>query len=356
MVGTLDEVDIDQALIETAVNKIHRGKFGEVHSMLIFKDNKLVFEEYFQGHNYQWDAPGHYGEWVAWDRSMPHCVHSVTKSITSICIGIAIDKGYIESVHQSIFDFLPEYQYLKIDGKEKITIEHLLTMTSGLEWEEWNAPLSSIENDQIGIWFSEKKPLEYILERPLIFEPGTKFNYSGGNMEILGEILKNASGMAIDEFSAKYLFKPLGISSFDWWLKFRTGEIIAASGLKLNPRDMVKIGVPFVNKGAWNGEAVLSPFWVERSGTTFPGNESIKIPGEDLGKVGYAYTWWTKNFSKSGKRINWFSANGWGGQKIIILPGLNTVIVFTGGNYTSRVREFKILKNYVLPAIVLPVN
>ena len=98
-VGSLDEVNIDLALIEKAVNDINRGKFKEVHSMLIFKDNRLVLEEYFQGHKYEWDAPNHHGELVTWDKSMSHHIHSVTKSITSTCIGIAIDEGFIESVH-----------------------------------------------------------------------------------------------------------------------------------------------------------------------------------------------------------------------------------------------------------------
>jgi len=125
-VGTLDEVNIDSALIEKAMNDINRGKFKEVHSLLIFKNNRLVLEEYFQGHKYQWDAPNHHGELVTWDRDMMHVCQSVTKSITSACIGIAIDEGFIESVHQSIFDYLPEHQHLNTDGKDKITIEHLL--------------------------------------------------------------------------------------------------------------------------------------------------------------------------------------------------------------------------------------
>ena len=109
-VGSLDEVNMESALIVKAANKIHGGLYKEVHSMLIFKDNKLVFEEYFKGHEYKWDGVSHHGDLVTWDWTMLHDVKSVTKSITSTCIGIAIDKGFIESVHQSIFDYLPEHQ------------------------------------------------------------------------------------------------------------------------------------------------------------------------------------------------------------------------------------------------------
>ncbi|MGB6873242.1 MAG: serine hydrolase [Dehalococcoidia bacterium] len=355
-VSTLEEVNIDSALIEKAVNEINRGKYREVHSMLIFKDGMLVLEEYFQGHEYQWDAPKHHGELVTWNRSMSHCVHSVTKSITSICIGIAIDKGFIDSVHQSIFDYLPEHQHLNTDEKDKITIEHLLTMTSGLEWMEWNAPYSSRDNPIIEIWFQEaeqnKDPFTFVLEGSLIDEPGTSFRYYGGNQIVLGGIIENATQMDIDEFSAKYLFGPLEIDSFDWWLRFESGVIEAAGGLKMTPRDMAKIGVTFLNEGVWNGERIVSGQWVEKSAIAFPGNEGINVPGTDKRNVGYYYSWWTKTFSNSGKEINMFYAEGWGGQNIFVFPELNTVVVFTGGTYTSTVKTFTLLEKYIIPALI----
>lgn len=354
-VGTLDEVNIDFELIEKAMSDINRGKYGEVHSMLIFKDAKLVLEEYFDGHKYQWDAPGHHGELVAWNRSMPHCVHSVTKSITSACIGIAIDKGFIESVDQSIFDYLPEYQHLSTDGKDQITIEHLLTMTSGLEWMEWNAPYSSRDNPIIEIWFQEaeqhKHPFTFILEGSLVAAPGTGFRYFGGNQIVLGGIIENATQMDIDEFSEEHLFEPLGIDSFDWWSRFESGVIEAAAGLKMPPRDMVKIGVTYLNNGVWNGERIVSEQWVEKSAIPFGNNKGIDVPGTDERNVGYSYSWWTKTFSDAGKEMDMFYALGWGGQSISISPDLNTVVVFTGGTYTSSTRTFSLLERYIIPAI-----
>ena len=346
-VGTLDEVSIDSELIEKAVNGINRGKYREVHSMLIFKDDKLVLEEYFEGHEYQWDAPDHHGELVTWNSSMLHEIMSDTKSITSICIGIAIDKGFIESVNQSIFDYLPEHQHLNTDGKDKITIEHLVTMTSGLEWDEWSAPLSSADNDVVGIWFSDKDPLTFILERPLVDEPGTIFTYNGGNQIVLGEIIKYATNMTIDEFSGKYLFEPLGIDSFDWWEQFENGVFEAAGGLKMTPRDMVKIGVTFLDSGIWNGEQIISEQWVEKSATPYADNKGIDVPGTDKRNVGYSYTWWTKEYPES----DMFYAGGWGGQNIFVFPELNAVVVTTGGTYTSSTRTFSLLEKYIIPAL-----
>lgn len=354
-VDSLKSVGIEKNLICKAVSRIENDKYGEIHSMLIYKNDKLVFEDYYEGHKYQWDAPGHYGDYIKWNRDMQHCIHSDTKSIVSLCIGIAIDKGFIKSVNQSIFDYLPNYQHLNVNNKEYITIEHLLTMTSGLEWEEWAISLSSVENDQIAIFFSDVDPINYVLGSEFAAVPGTRFNYSGGDIQILVEILENASGMKLDEFSEKYLFEPLGITSFDWWLKFPHGDQIqGAGGLKLTPRDMIKIGTLMLNNGMWRGNQVVSKSWVDKCKKPYKGNTGIKIPGEDLGKVGYSYTWWTKEFEYNNNDISMFFAVGWGGQKIIILPDLDMVVVFTGANYNSKVHEFKILKRFILPAIFQP--
>ena len=337
--------------MEKLLNEINRGKYDEVHSLLIFTDENLVLEEYFEGHIFQWDAPNAHGELVKWDKFMEHMVMSDTKSITSICIGIAIDEGFIESVHQSIFDFLPEYQHLNTGGKDKITIEHLVTMTSGLKWDEWGASPNSADNDIGALWFFHSQdPITSILERPLTDKPGTSFTYSGGNMILLGEIIKNATKMNLDEFSERYLFQPLGIDS-SHWDQFENGVIDGAGGLDITPRDMAKIGVTFLNKGVWNEKQIISEQWVNKSATSFPGNDRINVPGTDERNTGYSYSWWTKSFSDSGKEINMYYAGGWGGQLIMVAPELNTVIVLTGGNYEAEVKIFEILEEYILPAI-----
>ncbi len=349
-VGALNEAGIDERLIESAAGRIKEGRYKEVHSMLIVKDNKLVFEEYFPGHRYKWDAPYHHGELVTWHRDMLHNLMSDTKSITSACIGIAIDRGYIQSLSQSIFDYLPCHDHLKIGGKEKITIEHLLTMTSGLEWKEWSAPYSSVQNPCIGIWFQEKDPITFILDRPLVAEPGTCFSYSTGNMVILGEILRNASNMSIDAFSKKYLFEPLQIDTSAWILKYENG--VDANNLMLMPRSMAKIGMMFLNNGIWNGRKIISEKWVEKSTQFYLGNIEINVPGENSGKNGYSYSWWIHKISYHGRSIDMYYAGGWGGQHIMVIPELDTVVVFTGGNYVTKRPPFKILKKFILPAII----
>ena len=140
------------------------------------------------------------------------------------------------------------------------------------------------------LWFSCEDPITCILEAPLISEPGTNFTYNGGGIILLGEILKNATGMDIDEFSKKYLFEPLGIDSYNWKLIFENGVIDTAGGVKVTSRDMAKIGETFLNNGIFNEKQIISEQWIEKSATPYQGNTSIKFPGEDFGKVGYAYT------------------------------------------------------------------
>jgi CubicO group peptidase (beta-lactamase class C family) len=349
-VGTLDEVDIDSAILTEAVNTIYCGRYKEVHSILIFKNNRLVLEEYFKGHKYQWDASNYHGELVDWNREMPHPIMSCTKSFTSACIGIAIEKGFINNVHQSIFDYLPNHQHLKTNNREYITIEHLLTMTSGLVWDEWGAAHGTSANDIDMLYLDCDDPITCVLERPWSAEPGEKFTYNGGGMVILGEILKNATNMNIDEFSKKYLFKKLGVDSTQW-TQFENGMFDAANSLRLTPRDMLKFGVTYLNGGMWNDKRIISSEWVVKSSKIYNQNKGIDIPMENSGKNGYAYLWWISELSHSGNKIKMFRANGWGGQSIMVFPEIDMVVVFTGGNYNANSSLYEIIEKWVFPAI-----
>lgn len=349
-VGNLEGVGIDARKIVKGVGKIKSGSFGEVHSMLIYKQDSLVLEEYFQGHQYKWDAKDYHGELVNWNRNMTHDMMSCTKSITSACIGIAIEKGFIKDIHQSIFDYLPNHQHLKVNNREYITIEHLVTMTSGLAWDEWSASHGSSANDIDALWFDCKETISCVLDRPWWKEPGELFTYNGGGTIILGEILKNASGMTLYEFAKTYLFEPLEITNTQWH-HFPGGVWDGSGSLHMTPRDMIKFGTTYLKNGQWDGKRIIPSNWVEKSSVPFNNNIDINIPGEDSGKNGYGYTWWTSEFSHAGNKIKMFRAGGWGGQEIMVFPELDMVVVFTGGNYADKTHLYKIINRYVLPAI-----
>lgn len=348
--GDIRQTGIETEPIYKAAKQILSGEYGEVHSLLVFLNGELLLEEYFPGHKYKYEAKEYLGQRVIWNRDMSHALLSVTKSIVSTCIGLAIKHGYIKSAAQSIFDYLPGYSDLASEEKRKITIKHLLTMTPGLEWKEWGHSNSSRSNDVLNIWYSQD-PVRYVLEKPMLHQAGSVFNYSGGNMIVLGEILRNASGLDIEKFSEKYLFGPLGIKSALWDDTFRTGAYDTGGGLSLTPRDMLKIGITFLQNGSWQDNEILPPEWIQNSSSAFGNNTGINIPGIDDGKSGYSYAWWIYKTKIKGRTIRYYGAGGWGGQEIMVFPELNAVIVFTGGNFVREVKVFTILKKYILPAL-----
>lgn len=350
-VGLLEDAGLDSQMLLTAAGRIQQEKYGEVHSLLIYKNDRLVFEEYFPGHRYQWDGPYYYGEYVQWDKSMYHQIMSCSKSVTSACIGIAVEKGFIGNVHQSIFDYLPDYQEFNTGAKSRITIEHLLTMTSGLEWDEWHGAHGTTANDIDRLYFEcVDDPLRCVLEKPMVSEPGESFTYNGGGTITLGEILRNATGMDIVEFSKMHVFTPLGIDSIQWD-GYPNGIVETGGGLHLRPRDMLKFGITYLDKGKWKGEQLIPADWVEKSSVIFGNNKKINIPIEDSGKNGYGYSWWISEVGKSGHKTKMYRANGWGGQVILVFPEKDMVVVFTSGNYAGKSHLFEILERYILPAV-----
>lgn len=351
IVGTIGEVGLTLDPLGRAIDRIRDGKFGEVHSILVYKDGLLVVEEYFPGHDYDWGSPNFHGAWVQWNEKRQHNIHSVGKSITSACVGIAIKQGMITSLDDPIFDYLPDYQDQKQGGKGQITIEHLLTMTSGLGWDEWGTSYSSEENDVIRLYLECQDPIVCILEKPLIHDPGSTFNYSGGDMILLGRIVENASGIDIENFSWEYLFRPMGINDPPWnWI---TDTVINAGGDQLlTPRDMLKFGILYLNDGAWKDQKIIPEYWSERSSMPYGSNTRIEVPGVDGGPKGYGYTWWTDELRIKGNNIPVFFGLGFGDQRIYVLPDLEAVVVFTGGNYISSDPSLGILRDYILPAMM----
>ncbi len=345
-VANIELTDLDTVVLFKALERIKRGKYPEVHSLLVYKDDNLILEEYFPGHDYDWEQPKFWGPEVNWDKDRLHNIMSDTKSITSVLIGLAIDRGFIKSEQEYVFNYLPEYIRFKKDGREDIRIVDLLTMTSGLEGNEWTSSYKNLENPIVKLWLVED-PIQAILDRPMVAKPGTHFSYWGGNNILLGEILKNASGMEVQDFAEQYLFEPLSIKQYEW-TKINDGPQDAAGGLELRPRDMMKIGVLFLNKGQWAGQQVLSRDWVEKSSIPYGQLKGIKVPGAKWSH-GYAYSWWTNSYDESDIAI--YFASGWGGQNIFVLPSSNMVVVFTGGNYTKAPSPRKIMDKYIVPSI-----
>ncbi len=300
-----------------------KNKENKIHSVLLVKDNQLIIEEYFKNHT----------------SNKQHDLRSTTKSIKSILMGIAINKGFINSVDDPISKYLktPVPTQNLDERKAKITIKHLLTMSSGLDCNDWDKK-SKGQEDKI---YKKKDWLQYMLNLPIVNEPGKTSNYCSMGVVLIAEIISQASGMTIDKFAEHYLFNPLGIKNVSWGHTSNKEVIPSGKRLYMTSRDMAKIGQLILNKGAWGEKQIVSKKWIEKSTTP-----KTKITGID-----YSYLWWHIPFKLDGEIVISKTATGNGGQYIMVFPNMNLVAVFTGGAYNSQDDKlpFAMMKDIFLP-------
>jgi CubicO group peptidase (beta-lactamase class C family) len=332
--ASLEEVGLSRETVSDAINRINYKLYQNVHGILIVKDGKLVFEEYFPGLSYE-------GSFTKFDKNTRHYLASVTKSFTSALVGIASDRGLIQDVHAKVFSFCPGYADLRNDEKDKITLEHLLTMSAGLQWDEWSFPYTDSRNSHVSM-NNSSDPIRYVLSRPIDAAPGTKFVYNSGLSITLGGVVESVSELRVNQFVERYLYSPLGISDYYWW-RYPNGTFQAGGGLYMLPRDMAKFGYLYLNGGVWNGNQIISKAWVEQSTQAHISIDSY---------WDYGYQWWLRTYQANSRAYESFAARGWGGQYIIVFPGLEMVIVFTGGNYSTPEPVDDILTRFILPAVL----
>ena len=236
----------------------------------------------------------------------PTKVYSVTKSIISILIGIMVDKGLIKNIHEPIHHYFPEILEFKDPKKEEITLFHLLTMTSGL---------------QVGKYQSSKNWIKFILEQPVIHEPGTTFEYNNGNSHLLSAIIQKVSGRSTASFAEEFLFHPLGIKKYIW-VKDPQGIYEGGFSLSLNLADMVNFGFLLLNEGQFKSKQVVSSHWIHEARKPYKQFE----PAEER-TFGYGYQLWNCEIAMSNNKIEYYYARGLYGQFIFIVPKLNIMAV-----------------------------
>ncbi len=319
----LQSQNADSTLIIKLFNQLQE-KENDIHSVLLVKNNQIIIEEYF----------GKYSV------NTQHDLRSVTKSITSVLMGIAIDKGFIESINDPFSRYIKNIAPTRNrdERKKEITIKHLLTMSTGLDCNDWDSR-SKGQEDKI---YKKSDWLQYFLNLPMVNDPGEVSHYCTMGQILANEIIHQASGLTIDRFAEKYLFGPLGISNVSWGHTSRKEVISSGKRLYMTSRDMAKIGQLILNKGKWNGEQIVSERWITESTTP-----KTKITGID-----YGYLWWIIPFRVNEKMFISITATGNGGQYIMIFPELDMVVIFTGGAYNSQEDKlpFAIITNIFLPA------
>lgn len=317
--STPEKHGMDAELLSEMIKMIEKD---EIYSMLIVKDGCIVSEYYKEG----------------WDKGSLCRFNSCTKSITSSLIGIAIDKGYIKGVNQKILDFFPELNKPGIDDRKKqITIQHLLSATSGIDWPEWQE-----WNYNIAPMFQSTNWVKFILERPMKTEPGREFNYNTGGSHLLSCIIQKTTGKNALSFAKENLFGPLGISSVTWPTdsdNINTG----GHGITMTSRDAAKFGLLYLNNGYWNGKQVIPGKWISES--TTKQSEGHQWFGN------YGYQWWLKSFG-SPEPYQTFFAMGYGGQYIFVVPKASMVVVFSSWMPgESCFKPMQYLENFIIKSM-----
>lgn len=286
----IDTRSLDQAFTDAR-------QIGNLRSLLVVLNGQVIRE-------------GYYGTGGA---GIPQDVRSVTKSVIGLLIGIAVDKGYLTSVDQRIGEFFNPHDYNLTTEKANIKIRDLLTMSSGFEWDELTS-VSGYNN-----WISADNQVRYVLDKPLVSEPGQRFNYNSGACHLLSVIITQATGMTTENFAFQNLFQPLGIERRSWQTD-RQGFYNGGAGLSLTPLEMVKIGQLILNRGEYQRKRIVSArHIVESTRNQIVTNNSMPF------STGYGYCLWTGE-SNNGSYV---FANGYGGQFIVMVPHLNMVVVAT---------------------------
>jgi CubicO group peptidase (beta-lactamase class C family) len=301
----MDAQKLDE--MQTAIQRQHL----DLHSLLIVHNGYLVSETYFG----------------AYQAGTPHELYSCTKSFVSTLVGIALDQGKIDRTDHALVDFFSNRIIANLDArKQAITLDDVLTMRSGLDWQEGDPAYRELYNSRDWV--------QNMLDRPMAAAPGSQFNYCSGCSHLLSAVVQQATGMNPRAFAEQKLFKPLGISNFTWETD-SAGLPIGGWGLQLTPRDMAKLGYLFLHGGQWDGKQIVSNAWVE--------NATRKhTPGD--GSLGYGYQWWTY------PSLEAYTALGRYGQTIFVIPRLDLVIVTTA-QIDNHDPIFELIEQYIVPAV-----
>jgi len=334
------EVGLDARVLAAFDADLAAGKYGLVDSMLVIRHGRVAYERSYR-HDYDaifgeqakrasglnaLDPGGPYNYFNPWwhpfyRRGELHSMQSVTKTVASVVIGVASARGEFPSLATPILKFFDGTKVANVDErKRRVTIRNLLTMTGGFDWNE-NLPYNDPRNSA-SLMEASADWVRFTIDLPMAREPGSQFNYSSGESELLAHVFRVATGSDIEEYAAGNLFAPLGITDY-YWKRTPTGLADTEGGLYLRSHDLAKIAYLFLKNGVWQGRQVVTPDWITSSVT----------PAVDVGRAGvkYGYKWWLYPYGEGNSKLAW-AGSGFGGQMPIIVPDQDLVIVFTGWN------------------------
>lgn len=314
--STPEEQGLDSGAVASMLQEIQSSDL-RVHSVLIVRHGYLVTEAYFPPYS----------------RELKHPMFSIAKSVTSAMTGIAIRDGLIKGVQEPVLDYFPDVAKTTQDESlPELSIEHLLTMSAGFNTATLPADLSNKD--------ASFDAARSVLTNHLQDKPGETFFYDSGLPHVLSTIIQQTSGVKLEEYARSNLFGPLGITDLSWGSDPQ-GITIGGSELSLRPQDMARLGYLYLHNGEWNGEQIVPAEWVQASTTVHMETKGLMDAAED---DGYGYYWWIDSWGG-------YSAHGFGGQYIFVLPKFDMVVVFTSGlpeaNFPA---PHELVRTYLLPA------
>lgn len=336
-VSTAEEEGFLQNRFEEIISNIPENN-SQLDGIVVARHGKLIADQYYNGYS----------------ADKLHKIWSITKPISGTALGIAVDKGLL-SITDSIGDYLDNYIADSSSITRSITIEHLITMTSGIKWIELGGPSSS----GFQLAYAEDW-IDFVLSQPQVKSPGLEYNYSTGNTVLLAPIMKLATGSQTKEFTNQHLFTPMEITNYEWdtqsefWTKTQSGELPGTkqpsrieykkpfadytntgSGLRMRTRDICKLGQLYLNNGKWDNQQIVSEAWVKSSIQAHYGND------------GYGYHWKLMTFQEE----PCYYATGFGLQRVFVFPNLDLVIALTQHHYETMPRG-EDLTNFLLKDIL----
>ncbi|HEX8847804.1 MAG TPA: serine hydrolase [Pyrinomonadaceae bacterium] len=329
-----------QMIIDTPIDSVSSQ---EIHGVLIARHGKLVLEEYFHGEN----------------RDKPHDTRSAAKSLTATLFGAAMKAGIPVNVSTPVYQvmnggaFPPDLE----SHKRALTVEHLLTMSSGLDCDDGDPKSPGGENVMQG-QTAEPDYYKYILALKMIRNPGERAIYCTGGNNLVGGLLKRASGQSLPVLFQNLLAEPLQIKKYYMNLA-PNGDAYMGGGVRFLPRDFMKLGQLHLNGGVWNGRKILTPEWSRRSTSHLVNMDKTTTYDSQtnqfaIGTRMYGYLWWVEDYPYEGRKVRAFFAGGNGGQIVMGIPELDLVVAFYGGNYSDRalfIPQWVYVPRYILPAV-----
>ncbi len=322
------------------------GTLPNLHGVVAARAGRIFLERYFAGPDMARARP--LGV-IRFGPDTLHDLRSVTKSIVGLLYGIALAAGQVPAPDAYLLEQFPEYPEMGGEAARRLlTVRHALTMTLGTEWDELTLPYTDPRNSEIAMDRADDR-CRYVLGRPVVGPPGVRWTYNGGATALLARLIVKGTGKPLPDFAQEILFGPLGITRTEWE-SGRDGEAIAASGLRMTPRDLARIGAALLDGGRWNGRQVVPKDWLATSFTP-----AVSMP--DGRRYGCHWYLGAVPMDDGTRRVRWeetVSAIGNGGQRLFLLPRLELAVAVTAGNYDAPDHwrpPMVIVRDVVLPAL-----